>query len=258
MKRFLAMGAAAALLVFPSLAFSAPGGEGNNTDCNGRGNPSSPCVPTAGNGGSSTVTNNVRNNIRASARASSRASALGVGVGIGQGGRGGSAAANATGGQASASGGSATVNVSGAGGGTSGYYEARERLRVPDVSAPAIWSNNPCVVALSGGVAVAGFGASIGAGIEDRDCTRRANAQHLQAMGESAAAREVMCGNSEVRAAFVRVGRPCAEDVARPQAAAAPAPAPVVATPVSAPARQVPGWCASYTAAERARMSVCR
>jgi hypothetical protein len=125
------------------------------------------------------------------------------------------------------------VTVGGGTGGGGDIYVPRERLRVPDVSAPAIWSNNPCVVALSGGVAVAGFGASIGAGIEDRDCTRRAMAQHLVAMGEREAAREVLCNNAETRAAFQRIGRPCVVDIpARPDAAG---PVQQIVTPLPLP-----------------------
>jgi hypothetical protein len=256
----LFVGAAlAALLALsaPITAHARAGGEGNNTGCQGVGNPNSPCQPgTPGNsgnggqggaggaGGNATVNNTVTNNLRAQAqaRATARASAVGVGVGVG--------------GAASATGGNATASITGTTGGAGGastvtiggdtFHAPRERLRTPDVSAPAIWSNNPCVVALSGGVAVAGFGASIGAGIEDRDCTRRANAQHLVAMGENAAAREVLCENREVRAAFARVGRPCAADIP------APAPregiggaVPVAATPLSAPspARVLPAFC---------------
>jgi hypothetical protein len=35
-----------------SYAIATPGGEGNNTNCNGQGNPNSPCEPSNGNGGS--------------------------------------------------------------------------------------------------------------------------------------------------------------------------------------------------------------
>lgn len=117
---------------------------------------------------------------------------------------GGRASSSSAGGAATASG-SQSVSVTGGG----------AVRQAPDVNAPAIWSNNPCLVGLSGGVSVVGFGASIGAGIEDRDCTRRANAQHLAAMGEREAAREVLCGSREVREAFARIGRPCAGDAPR-------------------------------------------
>ncbi len=121
----------------------------------------------------------------------------------------------------------------------------------PDVAAPAIWSNNPCIISASGSVSVVGFGASIGAGIEDPDCTRRANAQLLAVLGQSDAAREVLCANREVREAFMRSGRPCAADVANfrpvratvtPTAPAQPLPQPVAA-PAPVVAAAPSAWC---------------
>jgi len=202
-----------------------PPGNVNNNNCNGAGSCAggTPSQPT-------NITNNTR--ARATAHASSRATATGVGVGVGGAAR------------SAAAGGNASVIVQNGSGGPS-YVEARDRLRVPDANAPAIWSNNPCVVALSGGVAVAGFGMSIGAGIEDRDCTRRANAQHLIAMGEAAAAREVLCQNAEVRAAFVRAGRPCAADIAQPVVQSVLS----VAAPTAAvPAANRPAYCGNLLA----------
>jgi hypothetical protein len=229
--------AVSALLV--GSAFATSGGEGNNTQCQGQGNPNSPCVPGSTGTPGTTIggQGGLGGSARSQARASARATAVGVGVGIGRGG-----AASATGGNASATQ-NVTVQGGGSGGGT--YVEARERQRVPDANAPAIWSNNPCLVGLSGGVAVAGFGASFGAGVEDRDCTRRANAQHLVAMGEREAAREVLCESAEVRAAFARIGRPCAADVRPVAAAPAPAPREVIGGGAR-PAR--PAYCATLLA----------
>jgi hypothetical protein len=236
MTKTLALAAVAALAL-SGHAYAAAGGEPNNTNCNGVGNPNSPCVPSAGGGsGGGNTTNRVivNNRAQASARAASRAAAN----------------ATAQGGRASAAGGSANVTVQGGGsGGGSTYVEARERQRVPDASAPAVWSNNPCLVGLSGGVAVAGFGASIGAGVEDRDCTRRANAQQLVAMGEREAAREVLCGSTEVRQAFARIGRPCVADQPARPATAGPVQAVVLPAPASAaPVAARPGYCATLRA----------
>lgn len=231
--------AAVAALALSGHAYAASGGEPNNTNCNGVGNPNSPCVPSADEGN---TTNRVTviNRAQASARAASRAAASA----IAQGGRGGNATAQ--GGR----GGNANVTVQGGGsGGGSTYVDARERQRVPDASAPAVWSNNPCLVGLSGGVAVAGFGASIGAGVEDRDCTRRANAQQLVAMGEREAAREVLCGSAEVRQAFARIGRPCVADQPARPATAGPVQAVVLPAPASAaPVAARPGYCATLRA----------
>lgn len=224
----IAAGALAVAALLASSAFATSGGEPNNTGCNGQGNPNSPCVPGTTNPGQGGQ-GGAGGSARSQARASARATAVGVGIG-----RGGNA--------------SATQTVTVQGGGSSGggtYVEARERQRVPDANAPAIWSNNPCLVGLSGGVAVAGFGASFGAGVEDRDCTRRANAQHLVAMGEREAAREVLCESAEVRAAFARIGRPCAADVRPVAAAPAPAPREVIGGGAR-PAR--PAYCATLLA----------
>lgn len=168
------------------------------------------------------------------AAAAAAAVGVGVGVGIGHGG-----AAHATGGTASTTG---TVR----GGDTSVAVQngtGRDRLQAPAVQAPAIWSNNPCVVALSGGVSVAGVGASFGAGIEDRDCTRRANALQLHAMGESTAAREVLCENAEVRAAFARTGRPCAADQRPQPPMASVAYREVIGGGAPTPRRALPAYC---------------
>lgn len=110
----------------------------------------------------------------------------------------------------------------------------------PDVAAPGIWSNNPCIISASGSVSVVGFGASLGAGVEDVDCTRRANAQLLASMGLTNVALEVMCANREVREAASRAGRPCVVNAA-PAAAPAPTPTPVsVAAPAPAPVAPTP------------------
>ena len=59
----------AALLAASFSAFATPGGEGDNTDCNGVGNPNSPCVGTGGSGSGS--------------GGNSRAIGVGVGIGVG-------------------------------------------------------------------------------------------------------------------------------------------------------------------------------
>ena len=206
----------ASIIIFPSAAFAAAGGESNNTGCNGVGNANSPCVGQPGQGSAGGAGGNAAS--RATARASATAGA----------------SARATGGSARAAGGAATVqnSVTVAGG---GY---REQRQAPDVAAPAIWSNNPCVVSASGGVSGLGWGVAIGAGIEDPDCTRRAFAQHLTAMGEREAAREVLCASREVREAFRRVGRPCVADQA-PAAVAAP----VQSVAATSTARTRPAYC---------------
>lgn len=52
MNKFLITVAIILALGGTSAAYATPGGEGNNTGCNGQGNPNSPCEPSNGNGGS--------------------------------------------------------------------------------------------------------------------------------------------------------------------------------------------------------------
>ncbi|WP_198379005.1 hypothetical protein, partial [Neoroseomonas rubea] len=161
------------------------------------------------------------------------------GTGVSGGGATGTAGTAATG--ATGAGGAAGTLGADGGGAYHSTVSGTTTLRTaPDVSAPAIWSNNPCIISASGSVSVVGFGASIGAGVEDPDCTRRANAQLLAVLGQPDAAREVLCANREVREAFMRSGRPCAADAANFRAVRATvAPAATVAAPAAvAPAPQ--------------------
>jgi hypothetical protein len=52
MNKFSIVAIASVLALGVTYAYAAPGGEGNNTGCNGQGNPNSPCEPSGGNGGS--------------------------------------------------------------------------------------------------------------------------------------------------------------------------------------------------------------
>jgi len=146
----------------------------------------------------------------------------------------------------------------------------------PSMSAPNVFSSNPCVISASGAVSAMGFGMALGAGVEDRECTRRAHAALLAQMGLPRAAAEVLCHNGEVRAAMAVAGVPCAADrptntimpnppqppgsnftgTATP-AAAARAPMmdgtgmPVVAASTSTPPRVRPDWCFTASVEER-------
>lgn len=151
---------------------------------------------------------------------------------------------------------------------------------VAPATAPNVFSSNPCVISASGSVSAMGFGMALGAGVEDRDCTRRAHAALLAQMGLPRAAAEVLCHNSEVRASMAVAGVPCAADrevnTIMPNPPAPPGPnfsgtpgqppagqvalvgstsMPVVA---STPGRVRPDWCFTTSAAERAvRPGVC-
>lgn len=122
---------------------------------------------------------------------------------------------------------------------------------VAPATAPNVFSSNPCVISASGSVSAMGFGMALGAGVEDRDCTRRSHAALLAQMGLPRAAAEVLCHNSEVRAAMAVAGVPCAADreanTIMPNPPAPPGPnfsgpaGPAVAQPVAARAQQAGG-----------------
>lgn len=63
----------------------------------------------------------------------------------------------------------------------------------PAIAPPAVQTSAPCFVGYSGGVSVAGFGASAGGGIEDRKCTVRETSRILHGQGEIEASVRVMC-----------------------------------------------------------------
>ena len=69
-----------------------------------------------------------------------------------------------------------------------------------------------CMGSTSAGAGFAGGAVSIGSTWEDEACIRRLDAREVKSMGDAEAGKEIMCGSSEVRAAFRRVGRPCAVD----------------------------------------------
>jgi hypothetical protein len=149
---------------------------------------------------------------------------------------------------------------------------AEQRIRqnatirnTPDAHAPAILGGtNPCVNGASLGGAGPGFGFSIGASWNARECERRNLAVLAHQMGNPALAQEILCGAEEVRAARALLGQPCIADVARAATTAAitPAPAPIPVSVVpTAPVTSGPSgtrairpeWC--YTASPRERQT---
>jgi hypothetical protein len=132
---------------------------------------------------------------------------------------------------------------------------------VAPMTAPNIFSSNPCVVSVSGAMSVMGFGMAMGAGVEDRDCTRRANAALLAQMGLARAAAEVLCHNSEIRASMAVAGVPCAADrpanTIMPNPPAPPGPN-FSAAPAPTRVGARPDWCDTASVAERrARPGMC-
>lgn len=67
----------------------------------------------------------------------------------------------------------------------------------------------------SAGAGFAGGSVSVGSTWEDEACIRRLDAREVKAMGDAEAAKEILCDSPKVRAAFLRVGRPCAIDGGR-------------------------------------------
>jgi hypothetical protein len=64
---------------------------------------------------------------------------------------------------------------------------------VPSITAPSIGVSAACKSAISGGVAGAGFGVTIGSSINDEECQSRENARVLAQMGQNAEAMSIMC-----------------------------------------------------------------
>lgn len=146
-----------------------------------------------------------------------------------------------------------------------GTYTVRN---TPDAYAPPITGGtNPCVVGYSGGGAVAGFGLALGFSRNDRGCELRNISALLHNQGQHAVAQEVLCADSDVRAARRRLNMPCTEDRAQQQPAQpvppvsqqSPAAQPVAfqqtSTGVNRPGR--PDWCGTVAAVERPRYPQC-
>jgi len=88
---------------------------------------------------------------------------------------------------------------------------------VPNVYAPALTTTltETCMGSTSGGVSIAGFGISGGGTWVDVECVNRLNARDVKSLpvpGAALAAKEVLCANAVVRAAFRKTGNPCADD----------------------------------------------
>lgn len=69
-----------------------------------------------------------------------------------------------------------------------------------------------CMGSTSAGAGFAGGAVSVGSTWEDESCIRRLDAREVKSMGDAEAAKEILCESAKVRAAFKRVGRPCAID----------------------------------------------
>jgi alkylhydroperoxidase/carboxymuconolactone decarboxylase family protein YurZ len=86
---------------------------------------------------------------------------------------------------------------------------------VPNVYAPGLAAAGAevCLGSVSAGGAGAGIGVSIGGTYVDTECQLRLNARTLATLGYVVAAREEMCLDTQVRAAMLAAGSPCAADL---------------------------------------------
>lgn len=131
---------------------------------------------------------------------------------------------------------------SGAIAGSAAILDARNQStnNGPDLSnavgnsfAPALTTTltETCMGSTSVGAGFSGGSFSFGTTWRDSACVRRLDAREIRTYGDVQAAKEIMCDSDQVRAAFLRVGRPCAADggvytVAAPVAPVAEVPAP--------------------------------
>ena len=81
-------------------------------------------------------------------------------------------------------------------------------------NAPALTTtfSETCMGSTSMGAGFAGGAVSLGSTWEDSACKNRLDAREARAMGDNEVAKEIFCGTETVRAAYKRVGRPCAID----------------------------------------------
>lgn len=116
---------------------------------------------------------------------------------------------NSTSGARSAAGAVAGVNS------TINQYGAQIPNNTPGLAPAAVFGTNPCSMGGSAGGAGPGIGITLAFSTSEPGCERRNMAALLFNTDHKAAARELLCDDTGVRAAFARIGEPCAAD--RPQ-----------------------------------------
>lgn len=227
-------------LALASLCFVAqatPGGEGNNTGCNGQGNPNSPCTGSGGAGGAGGSATagaigvgvgvaNSRSNARSDARASVRSANTVV------------ANPTAVGGSSNAAVGDITISVTTPGtattpaatdGGKDAAVEAAKvlaesvpysepRRPVSTAYAPAVVATSTCMGSASGGMQFDRFGISAGSTVVVDHCETIEIAGVAYRRQDMATGDEVMCGLAKFREARKRAAQidkavqPCLQD----------------------------------------------
>jgi hypothetical protein len=115
----------------------------------------------------------------------------------------------------------------------------------PQVYAPPVGVTAPCVIGASLGVSGMGWGFAGGTGVADAGCERRASAVVMHSWGHVDAAKEMLCADVAVAAAYERAGQPCKK--------------PVVATPTVVTQQESPATCyRDPLVAKRAGVPVCK
>lgn len=111
------------------------------------------------------------------------------------------------------------VNAIAIAGGAGGSGGTQRIETTPDVNAPMISGGNPCVVGMSAGISVTGFGLSGGSMYQDKECELRQQAALLANMGLRSEAVAILCQNdAKMQKALATTGR------CRVASPAAPAP----------------------------------
>lgn len=93
-------------------------------------------------------------------------------------------------------------------------YGKGHRTASSAIAPGLIASGLSCSGSAVAGGAGGGWGISLGITKQDKDCNIREDAKYVHGVtGDQGAAKEVLCDNPRIRAAFARAGRPCAADM---------------------------------------------
>lgn len=121
-------------------------------------------------------------------------------------------------------------------------------------TAPSIVVASPCMGAVSGAGTSPMLGIAIGMSYKDRECEARANAGALFALGQPAAAMQVMCQVGSIRDAMAKAGKPCDSFTASVEPTAVVMKANVVAPPLEEYRHD---YCYTASPGERAQHREC-
>jgi hypothetical protein len=209
------VGVIVALVIIAWPAAAQRGGEGNNTGCEGVGNPNSPCVPTTRPPTSGGAQVQAQRQWQAQAQTQT------------------------------AQGGSATVTNNVTGGGTGGGTTTFRDQRQP----PAVFVGSAippiCGAGFSGGASNQNGTGVLGLSFETESCRKDRLAARLAALGRPDAGLALLCTMDEVRASLAATGAPCpggVVDLPQP-AATGMAAQQVIPLPPAPPARPRPSYC---------------